>query len=295
MTRTFVLCLAACGATAPSAEHPSTLPANAPLSAAADARMVTIPAGRFVVGSTPEERQTAYDDYRATSHHDTAREHHWFDKEIDRHVAELPAFQIDLMPVTQAAYAEFVATGAAPAPTIDEVAWKAQGFQQDFATEVARFVWHDNRPPIDRADHPVVLVTHDQAAAYCAWRNHRRLPTADEYEKAARGEQGMIYPWGNAYDGTKLNSAVAGPRDTTPVGNYVEGNSPFGVLGLAGNVFQWTSTPAPGQPGKMVVKGSAWDDYAGVGRGASFHGRKRDARHVIVGFRCAAGAPQPER
>jgi len=289
--RTFVFWLAACGSSTPATQHPAPTLVGAPLSAAADARMVTVSAGRFVIGSTLEERQAAYDDYLATSHHDTAREHHWFDKEIDRHVGELPAFRIDLMPVTQAAYAEFVATGGAPAPAIDEATWKAQGFQQDFATEVARFVWRDNRPPAERADHPVVLVTYDQAAAYCAWRNHRRLPTAEEYEKAARGDQGMIYPWGNAYEGAKLNTAVAGPRDTTPVGDYVDGKSPYGVLGLAGNVFQWTSTPAPGQPGKMVVKGAAWDDYAGVGRGASFHGRKREARHVIVGFRCAADVP----
>jgi formylglycine-generating enzyme required for sulfatase activity len=60
---------------------------------------------------------------------------------------------------------------------------------------------------------------------------------------------------------------------------------------MAGNVFEWTSTPWG--PGTMTVKGSAWDDFAGVGRGASAHGRKVDARHVIVGFRCAADAAAP--
>jgi toxoflavin biosynthesis protein ToxD len=280
---------AAAGVSACGGAPPHTTPlANAPLSQAADTRMIAIPAGQYIAGSTLEERSAAYDDFLATAHHDGAREHDWFEKEPDRHVAKLPAFIIDLMPVTQAAYAEFVSDGRAPAPSIDEAGWKAQGFQQDYATEVARFNWHDNRPPAGREDHPVVLVTFDEAKAYCAWRNNRRLPTADEFEKAARGDQGFLYPWGNSFEAGKLNSHVAGPGDTTPVGHYIDGASPFGVLDTAGNVFQWTSTAADA---KQIVKGSAWDDYAGVGRGASQHGRKPTVRHVIVGFRCAADAP----
>ena len=143
-------------------------------------------------------------------------------------------------------------------------------------------------------DHPVVLVTYGEAEKYCAWRGaqkgeKRRLPTAAEYEKAARGDGGLAYPWGNTYEADKLDSAVRGPGDTVPVGQYVTGASPYGVLDLAGNVFEWTATPF--SDGKMTVKGSAWEDYAGVGRGASRHGRAPKVRHVIVGFRCAADAP----
>ena len=109
-------------------------------------------------------------------------------------------------------------------------------------------------------------------------------------EKAARGAGGLIYPWGNGWDPTALNSAVAGPGDTVPVGSHRPGGD-WAVLDLAGNVFQWTSTPWPIDAGAAAparaVKGSAWDDHAGVGRGASIHGRPRQARHVIVGFRCA--------
>lgn len=280
--RWWVVLAISCG-TAPAAKGPDRV--KAPLSAAADAHMVAIPAGLYIAGSTPEERASAYDDFRHTATHDGAREHKWFDREVDRHGEQLVAFSIDLMPVTQAAYGELVATGAVPAPAIDEAAWKAQGFQQDYATQVARFVWKDGRPPSGREDHPVVLVTYDEAAKYCAWRG-RRLPTAAEFEKAARGEEGLAYPWGNAYESSKLNSAVAGPGDTTPVGTYADGVSPFGLFDMAGNVFQWTATPFDAD--KMIVRGSAWDDYAGLGRGAAFHGRKRTARHVIVGFRCAS-------
>jgi formylglycine-generating enzyme required for sulfatase activity len=266
--------------------------AVAPLSLAKDEHMVLVPAGQYVAGSTPEERNAAYDDYLKTAGHDTARDKKWFEGEEDRHVAVLPAYRIDLMPVTQAEYAEFVAAGLAPAPTIDRAAWQAQGFVQDYSV-VQRFLWADGRPPAGREEHPVVLVTWREAENYCAWRGRlrgepRRLPTEAEYEKAARGEGGLAYPWGNLFEPDKLNSAVNGPGDTTPVGQYVDGKSPFGVLELAGNVFQWTSTKY--KHGHMTVKGSAWEDYGGIGRGASRHGRAIDARHIIVGFRCAAPA-----
>ncbi|MFN0247854.1 MAG: formylglycine-generating enzyme family protein [Kofleriaceae bacterium] len=280
---------AACGSSATPVVHPRA--ADAPLSIAADAQMIEIPAGMFIAGSTPEERGQAYDDYRETSGTDAARERGWFDREEERIQLPLPAFRIDLLPVTQAQFAEFVRAKGAPVPVIDEVAWKAQGFAQDYATEVARFVWKDDRPPFGREDHPVVLITWSEATGYCAWRGElagsaRRLPTAHEFEKAARGDKGVAYPWGNTFEPARLNSAVGGPRDTMPVGEHVDGKSPYGVLGMAGNVFQWTSTPFP--PDEMTVKGSAWEDFAGVGRGASAHGRAKTARHVIVGFRCAA-------
>ena len=289
MKRTVLLVLVACGSSKPHEQHH----AGAALSVAADDRMVSIPAGNYIAGSTPEERAGAYDDYQQTSGNDAAREAKWFDTEEDRRITELPAFRIDLMPVTQAQYAEMVIAGKAKPPMIDEAAWKAQGFNQDFTAEVARFNWKDGRPPNGREDHPVVLVSHDEAQRYCAWRGEqrgqtRRLPTAAEYEKASRGEGGLAYPWGNAFEPDKLNSAVNGPKDTTPAGQFNGGASPFGVLELAGNVFQWTSTPDQGKTDRMVVKGSAWEDFAGLGRGASFHGRAKSAHHIIVGFRCAS-------
>jgi formylglycine-generating enzyme required for sulfatase activity len=255
--------------------------------------MIAVAAGSYIAGSTLEEREQAYDAYRDTAGHDAARDNRWFEREEDRHLADLPGFHIDQQLVTHAAYAEFVRdTGAAP-PFIDQATWRKQGFQQDYETEVARFNWHSTEPPAGREEHPVVLVTWDEARAYCAWRGDlvgepRRLPTAAEYEKAARGASGLIYPWGNDFEPAKLNSQVSGPRDTVAVGTFPEGASPHGMLDAAGNVFQWTSTRWPHTQGRMTVKGSAWDDYAGVGRGASMHGRPARARHVIVGFRCAA-------
>lgn len=252
--------------------------------------MLHIPEGKFITGSTTEERTAAYDEYLKTSGNDTAREKKWFEGEADRHMTMLSAFRIDLMPVTQVEYAEFVVAKLAPPPSIDQAAWQAQGFVQEYSA-VERFNWKDGSPPVGREDHPVVLVTWTEASKYCEWRGKlvgetRRLPSEAEFEKAARGESGLAYPWGNVFEPDKLNSAVKGPGDTTPVGQYVEGKSPYGMLDAAGNVFQWTSTPF--KEGHMTVKGSAWEDHGGVGRGASRHGRPIESRHIIVGFRCAA-------
>ena len=289
-----VLAVLVAGCTGAPAAVQQPAAALGPLSLAADEHMIVIPAGRFIAGSTPEERAAAYDDFRRTAGDDTAHSERWFEREADRHAVTLPAFRIDLMPVTQAQFAEFAtAEHVAPPPT-DEAAWQAQGISQDFAGYAPRFVWRDGRPPGGREDHPVVLVAWTDADRYCAWRGavrgqRRRLPTADELEKAARGDAGVAYPWGNTFEPDKLNSAVRGPGDTTPVGTNTAGASPYGVLDLAGNVYHWTSTPS--SDGQMVIKGSAWRDFAGLGRGAWFDKRPRVAREVVLGFRCAGDAP----
>lgn len=292
--RRLVILLAACSAAPTPAQQATTAhAARAQLSLAAEDRMIVIPAGRYIAGSTPEERAAAYDNYATTAGRDDAREHLWFDREADRHVGTLSAFRIDLMPVTQSQFAEFATAEHVPGPSIDEAGWRAQGFSQDFATQVARYVWSDGRPPNGREDHPIVLVSWIDADRYCTWRGglrgaQRRLPTADEFEKASRGDVGMVYPWGQVFEADKLNSAIGGPGDTTPVGTYTAGASPYGLLDMAGNVFQWTSTPGGGN--EMVVKGSAWEEFAGIGRGASLDKRTKTARHVLVGFRCAGDA-----
>ncbi len=258
----------------------------------ADQQMLFIPAGVYVVGSTQEERERAYRDYQRTAGSDTARKHRWFERERARQRTPLPAFSIDHALVTNQSYAEFVRATGRLAPNIDHAAWKRQGFIQDYNTQVKRYRWRRNKPPKGRNDHPVVLVTWDDANAYCTWRGQivgqsRRLPTAAEYEVAARGKQGLNYPWGKSFDPTQLNNGITGPLDTTPVSAFASGASPFGMLDAAGNVFQWTATPWPHRNGAMTVKGSAWDDYAGLGRGAAQHGRRSWVRHVLVGFRCA--------
>jgi toxoflavin biosynthesis protein ToxD len=259
------LALAACGGgtVAPAPSAVSYAGGDASISRAADTSMITVPAGPFFIGSTPEERERAYDDHQRTAGDDQARRDGWFELEPGRATARSAAFAIDLTPVTGAAFAEFVAdTGA--------------------STEI----------DIERADHPIARVTWHEAEAYCAWRGAlvgqlRRLPTAAEYEKAVRGEDGYHYPWGNDFDATRLNSAVDGVGDTVAVGTFPAGASPYGLLDGAGNVAQWTATSWPHEPGAMTIKGSSFADLAGFGRGASARGRPPGTREATLGFRCA--------
>ncbi len=276
--------------TQPHAAKPS--PQSAPLSYAADLSMLTVPGGSYRLGSTQAERERAYNDYLETHGDDSARRNSWFEREVEAHRANEVGFRLDKTPVTQAAYAEFVRAGGAPAPTMNATRWRKQGFSQPFESEVARYNWHADAPPKGRERHPVVLVEWRHAAAYCAWRgtlvaSERWLPSATQFEKAARGPNDDIYPWGDSFDPTRLNNGYSAPRDTMPVQSFPNGRSPIGAFDMAGNVFQWTRTAWPSGRNRMTVKGSAWDDFGGLGRAAAAHGRPASAAHVIVGFRCA--------
>ena len=149
--------------------------------------------------------------------------------------------------------------------------------------------------PVDdwqkKKDHPVVLVSWKDAMAYCRWLNNLlkgelpaglalRLPTEAEWEKAARGTNGMEYPWGNQFDINKCNTVEGGKRDTTPVGLYSpQGDSLCGCADMSGNVLEWTHSlykPYPYQvndgredekaSGARALRGGSFVDLGGDAR-----------------------------
>ncbi len=253
--------------------------------------MVIIPAGFFLVGSTPEEREYGYQ-LDETLHKSTAaRQYGWFEKEVSQRRVSLPAYRIDRTPVTQAAYQQFVTRTGHRAPFVTQAVWEGYGLIHAYDA-VQKFLWREQQAPSGREQHPVVLVSQADAVTYCTWRGRQegrtlRLPTEAEWEKAARGADGRYFPWGNPFQATHLNSYDKGPFDTAPVGQYPQGQSPYGVFDMAGQVFEWTATLWQANAQRYVVKGGSWNDLPGVTRAAARHGRPADLKHILVGFRCA--------
>ncbi|MCB9122873.1 MAG: SUMF1/EgtB/PvdO family nonheme iron enzyme [Caldilineaceae bacterium] len=192
---------------------------------------VEIPAGKFLMGSDKKRDDQAFDD------------------ELPQHTMTLPAYRMARVPVTVAQFAAFVeATGYKTQAERDGKAWSYTGSKWDWLQGAN---WrHPRGPESDvrqKQDHPVTCVTVRDAVAFCEWAGKAtstavRLPSEAEWEKAARGTDGRIYPWGDAKPTKEHCNFEMNVGDTTPVGAYPKGASPYGLLDMAGNVWEWTST-----------------------------------------------------
>ena len=138
-------------------------------------------------------------------------------------------------------------------------------------------------------DHPVIYVSWYGVSAYAQWAG-KRLPAEDEWEKAARGINGRVYPWGNEFDEEKCNTDKSKIGHATPVKKYQEGRSPYGCLNIAGNVWEWTDSWYDEKKEK-VLRGGSWDsDRDGSRSDSRCADRFRNyplLRNDITGFRCA--------
>jgi formylglycine-generating enzyme required for sulfatase activity/energy-coupling factor transporter ATP-binding protein EcfA2 len=207
---------------------------------------VEIPAGEFTMGS---EQGTG--------------------DEKPVHRVDLPTYAIARVPITNAQYRLFVeATDHQPPKH-----------------------WPDGRIPKDLESHPVVEVTWHDAIAYCQWLSQVTgktitLPSEAEWEKAARGDKDTRdYPWGDTFDRLRCNTSELGIGTTTPVGIFPDGASPYGVLDMSGNVWEWTrsiSANYPYQPNddREALTG----DGRRVVRGGSFYYGRNDARAAYRSF-----------
>ena len=200
-----------------------------------------------------------------------------------RHTVYLDTYWIDKTDVTNEMFAKCVQAG------------KCTFNIQHAATGI-----HFGNP--DYADHPVVYVTWYQAVAYCQWAG-RRLPTEAEWEKAARGTDGRIFPWGRKPVDSRLANYNDVVGDTTPVGNYPLGASPYGLLDMAGNVRQWVAdwfsdlfyrnSPlqnplGPGMGEKRVLRGGSFKDPANGVRVTVRFEHVPGSAGMNRGFRCAS-------
>jgi serine/threonine-protein kinase len=200
------------------------------------------------------------------------------------HTVTLSAYTIDKYEVTNARYKACVDAGGCTAPqSVDS--WTRSPY---YGTSTY-------------ADYPVINVTWHQASAFCAWSG-KRLPTEAEWEKAARGSSDTRkYPWGNsALDCTKLNYNWC-VGDTSRVGSYPSGASPYGVMDMAGNVDEWVQdwyssdyysvSPSENPPGPAtgtwrVLRGGSWYYYVNFVRSAARDLNIPDIWYVGSGFRC---------
>lgn len=178
---------------------------------------------------------------------------------------ELPEFRIARYPVTNAQYFRFVKATGHRRPDH----WLGGG---DYPPELAR--------------HPVVFVSWEDAVAYTAWAG-ARLPAEAEWEKAARGTDGRLYPWGNEFIAENCNTSESGTDGVRPVEAHPGGASPYGLMDMAGNVWEWTATNYEDDEQWRVLKGGAWD-YKGLkdARCAARVYFRPTFRNGAVGFRC---------
>lgn len=216
--------------------------------------MCEVPAGAFIAGTDPRREPEA-------AEHD----------EPQRSI-EVARFFIGRTPVTVAEYAFAVAAGGMPEPRD----WARQSQQPD---------------------HPVVQISWKQAQGYVGWLAQTtgepwRLPTEEEWEKAARGTDGRIYPWGDQWDPSRANTSEGGPESTTPVGAYPAGASPYGALDMAGNVNEWCGIPSNsplarpgGAAGTGYLAGGSWNDSPAMARAAHRSQLFMGERTEDTGFR----------
>src|SRR3990167_7167618 len=180
------------------------------------ADMVFIPAGEFIMGNDDVDTEGFAKEFGI-------RKGHFYEDEKPMRKIFLQGFYIDKYEVTNKKYKSFIDAASYPPPPS----------------------WENGMHPVNQSNYPATNITWFDAHGYCTWAG-KRLPTEEEWEKAARGPDGNKYPWGNEYDEKKGNLKGG---TAVPVGSYESDKSYYGVYDMGGNVIEWVDAyyePYPG-------------------------------------------------
>jgi iron(II)-dependent oxidoreductase len=241
--------------------------------------MVLIPEGEFLMGTTDAAAEQIAESFPKSKDS-------WIKDEKPPHRVSLKAFYIDRHEVTNGEYKKFVDATGHRAPFVEE----------EWAEE---YNWENDTYPPGKEDHPVVLVSWDDARAYADWAG-KRLPTEAEWEKAARGGlEGKLWPWGDEWNPEAVNSWESGTRGTQPVKSYPPNG--YDLYDMAGNVWEWCAdwydsdyyqaSPAaePQGPDKGMnrpVRGGSWSNMSLTSRCAERKKMNPRTQFNSIGFRC---------
>ena len=268
---------------------------------------VKVPAGEFIMGRTRKQVDEVIKQcVKAGNSKSNCKR--WYEDQLPQHTVYVDDFEIAKYPLTVAQFEIFVKeTGHRTTAEKKGSGWVWTGKWEERKGADWR---HPHGPDSDikgKEDHPVTQVSWHDAVAYCQWLSEKtgqtwRLPTEAEWEKAARGTDGRIYPWGNGEPDKTLCNYNMNVKDTTPVDQYPAGASPYGALDMAGNVWEWCvdwydadyyphsprRNPTGPETGKYrVLRGGSWDNYAGFVRSAYRNYSSPDDRNDSWGFRPA--------
>jgi serine/threonine-protein kinase len=284
--------------------------------------LVCVPAGEYRMGATDGSFEWVLEDCMAdgSSRQDCES---WYGDERPLHAVDLDAFWIDQTEVTNDMFAQFVSeTGHI---TDAEQRGKSRAFipSENIIDDVTGADWRHPLGPssniLDLGDHPVAQMSWNDAAAYCEWAG-RRLPSEAEWEKAAKGSDNRMFPWGNSgVAGDLLNLADRnlehnwsdssiddGYTYTAPVGSYPAGVSPYGAFDMAGNVWEWiadwyradyyANSPYANPEGpesgdnKRLQRGGGWYSLGRQSRTTFRQWNRPNVSDGSVGFRCVIDA-----
>jgi len=195
-------------------------------------------------------------------------------------VAIKEPFKIDIYPVTNRQFEEFIDAGGYN----EDRFWSEEGrtWRNKKKVTLTKY-WKEvkwNQP-----EHPVVGVSYYEAEAFARWAG-KELPIEHQWERAARGIDGRDYPWEGGFDKEKCNTSESGIGKTTRVTRYPNGISPEGCYDMAGNVWEWTQSFYDESKDYRVLRGGSWFDYRYFARCANRNGNYPYDRYSYVGFRC---------